>query len=399
MLKPKATIGPAPVEEVVEKVKELGQQGAANFYNIPRTTLTSFLDREKVKPEDRRKTKKSKPHSIEDSISEIDILKQQNQELRIENKKLRKENVFAQRIEDAIGKAVENVQPKYIPQPVINSSKKGRKHEFILNWSDLHAGEIINPDEINDINEYNWDIMLKRHDKLRQSLFSYKENRGYPIDVLHVHMLGDFVSGNIHEELVETNELPLAQCAMQLALDGSEFLESLTEIFPKIYVRGVPGNHARFTKKTKAKQAHDSVDWMVYNTMKMALKRNPNIEFEIPLGKHQIAEVCNRNIFLWHGDGVMSNMVGVPWGGIIRRTNNLQNQYTAIGKPIYMFSSAHFHQAQVVKSASAIITVNGAIVGANEFSIGRFGHGDPPEQLLITMHPEKGMTDASIIQL
>jgi len=139
---------------------------------------------------------------------------------------------------------------------------------------------------------------------------------------------------------------------------------------------------------------------MIGKWLEFAFRNDPNVTINITKSDMQVVEVVpNYNVLLWHGDGVRSTMPGVPWGGVIRRSNNLQAQYSQIGKPIKMFSVGHFHQLNLVHSASGWIAMNGSIVGGNEYSKKHFGHSDPPQQQLLTFHPTKGLCDSSIIDL
>ncbi len=385
-------------KEVGEKVEELGQAKAGEFYGIKsRSTFRDFLYRNNLPT---KKAKKAKIELSQDEESELAKAEQRIKELQKEVKEAQQKEIFSERVADVIENAVISREPKYKPKLEIVSSRPKDKHTFALLWSDQHAGEKVSYAETNGINEYDWDIMLKRHDKLRESLISFQENRPYPIEELRLWMLGDGVSGNIHPELVETNEIPLAEAAVQFIYDASEWVESLTEYFPKIVVEGVIGNHARFTEKSKSKQAHDSVDWMIYHGMNIALKKNERVDFNIPYGSMLPTMVYDRwRSLLWHGDGVRSSMPGVPWGGVTRRVHSLQNQFMTIGQPIDLFCVGHFHTANFVTTPAGKVAMNGSVVGANEYSMKQFGGGDPPQQMLLTFHPRHGLTDQSIIDL
>lgn len=383
-------------KKVANKIEELGQQKAATYFGVSRSTLRDFAYKHNLPT--KKAPKKIQEEKDQDLKLENAKLEQRIKELEKDQKSKYGEHVFGERVVDAIEKAALTRDVKY--EPTQYKTKHGKTpHEFALQWSDPHAGEVVNLEEMNGINEYNYDILLKRHDKLRKSLFSYQDNRTFPVETLHLWMLGDNVTGNIHPELIETNEFPQAEAAVQFALDASEWVESLKEAFKKIVIHGVVGNHGRFTIKKKAKTGYDSLDWMIYQTMGVALRNDPNIEMNVGISQMQVVEIANRNVLLWHGDGVRSSMVGVPWGGLIRRFTNLQSQFTAIGQPLYMASVGHFHQLNCVQSPAGIIAMNGSIIGPTEHSMREFGHGAPAQQQLLTFHPTKGLTDSSIIDL
>lgn len=327
---------------------------------------------------------------------EIDVLRARVAELETERRRERKAEVFDERVAAAVEMAAESRKTTYSPRVIPKSKRSKTKHEFVLLWSDLHAGEVVSSEETGGINTYDWATMLKRLDSLRESLFSYQDNRSFPVERLRIAALGDMLSGNIHDELVATNEIPLAEAVVQLGIDGAEWVESLTERFPRIDVAGVIGNHPRAHKKPWAKQGYDNADWTAYHIMSLLLKRNKRISFDIPkAAQHPITVAKNHRLLLWHGDGVRSTMPGVPWGGITRRVAQLRQQYVSSGNPIDYFACGHFHQANAVEGGR--IFVNGSIKGVDEYSLKAFGGGLPPQQMLLTFHPGRGFTDASVI--
>lgn len=389
-----------PDDEVCQLIGELGIPKAAERLEVSSPTLRSHALRKGLP------TKKDPGAAVEAKaalnpdaeISEIEILQQRVKELEAAAKRDRKSKVYDERIASAVEAATATREPRFSPAPIRSSKRSKTQHEFALNWSDLHAGEVVSLEETGGINSYDWETMLARHDKLRESLFSYQDNRPYPVETLHIFALGDMLSGNIHDELMATNEIPLAEATVQLGLDGAAWLESLTERFPQIVVSGVVGNHPRAHKKPWAKQGFDNADWTAYHVMATALKKNPQIVFDIPkANQHRITVAEHWPVLLWHGDGVRSSMPGVPWGGIMRRVNALRTQYASVGKPVEYFCCGHFHTANAIEGGS--IVVNGSVKGVDEYSVKAFGGGRPPQQVLLTFHPRNGLTDASFIDL
>lgn len=332
----------------------------------------------------------------EEEVSEVEILRQRVKELEAASKRDRKADVYDERVVRAVEQSIIKGTPKYGPRAIPKSKATRTKHEFVLDWSDLHAGEVVSLEETGGLNEYNWEIMLQRLDRLREALFSYQANRPYPVRKLYIFALGDMLSGNIHEELEATNEIPLAEATVQLGIDGAEWIEAVAEEFGEVEVHGVVGNHPRAHKKPWAKQGYDNADWTAYRIMEAILKHNKRITFDIPKANQHRVTVSGRwTNLLWHGDGVRSSMPGVPWGGVSRRVNALRAQYAAAGMPIDYFHNGHFHMANAVEQGRII--VNGSVKGVDEYSLKAFGGGQPPVQVLSTFHPERGLTDVSFL--
>jgi hypothetical protein len=387
-----------PDEELLALNKKLGYTAVATQLGIAATTYHNHCRRKGIATA--KETRElNKPVVGDLDVAEEEMLQQRIKELESMLRKDRKESVYDERITAAVEKNLQKVKPSYRPKMRIKSKRK-HKHEFVLLLSDLHAGETVSYEETGGINAYDWDIMLQRLDKVRQSVISYQEHRPYPIETLRIFALGDQLSGNIHAELEATNEIPLAEATVQLGADLSEFVESMTELFPKVTFDGVVGNHPRAHKKPWAKQGYDNADWTAYKITETTLRKNENITFNIPkASQHRVKVAENWHALLLHGDGIRSSVPGVPWGGVTRRVNALAAQYNAVKQPIDCYFLGHFHTANWVQTNAGWIGMNGSVKGPDEYSMKQFGGGSPAQQALITFHPEHGPTDFSVIDL
>lgn len=390
-----------PLDELVKLAPEhLSLASLARSIGVRPGTLAKRLGENdpegRVKAALKRETRRPvAPAELPEEVSEVEVLRQRVKDLEAVERRDRKNKVYDERLTQAVEAAVATRKSVYKPAPIPRSKPSEEKHEFVLLWSDLHAGEVVSREETGGLNSYDWETMLKRHDKLRESLFSYQDNRPYPIEKLHVFGLGDMLSGDIHDELVATNEIPLADATCQLGQDGAVWLESLTERFPFVQFSGVVGNHPRAHKKPWAKQGYDNADWTAYRIMEIALRKNERISFDIPKANLLLTTVAGRwNCLLGHGDGVRSSMPGVPWGGLMRRVNSLSSSYD-----FDVFCVGHFHSANLVESNHGRIAMNGSVKGVDEYVLKAFGGGSKPQQLLLTFHPRHGLTDASLIDL
>ena len=328
-----------------------------------------------------------------------EMLRQEIRELRASLRKRRKSGVLIEKVAQAVTDSIESRGvPEFKRPPKRRTKKQEKAHELVLLWSDTHYGEVVSHEETNGLNYYDMETCWKRHQQIRRAVLSFAEHRPYPVYKLHVLMLGDMLSGSIHDELKETNEVPLAEASVDFAERGSEWLESFSDAFDEIEVTGVVGNHPRFDAKMRAKGGFDNADWMSYHHMKSLLRKHPGITFDIPRANSHIHQVLGRNILLTHGDGIQSSMVGVPWGGVIRRANTLHAQYSAQGTPISLYCFGHFHQRALVNGpAGSKIALNGSTKGVDEYGLKRFGGGESAGQMLLTFHPTRGLTDMSLI--
>jgi hypothetical protein len=162
-------------------------------------------------------------------------------------------------------------------------------------------------------------------------------------------------------------------------------IERLSVHYPDIRVVQVAGNHPRLVKAPAAKDAHDNMDWISGEISKGYLRGNDVVSSYVNVGSSAIHKIAGLTAYIFHGDGIRSTMAGVPWGGVMRRVNEIQRMrpYT-----IDLYYLGHFHDPNVVQGGR--INMNGALKGIDEWVLKNFGGGSPPTQLLQTFDETAG---------
>lgn len=408
-------------EQIIAGLKEKGSLSQfARDNDIPPRSLIDHVNRnaelkEKVQAvregmeqeaAEKREQASEKLASIrEGEVQDDEVLREQVRELTRHAKQTRKHDVMEERIFRRMQGAIPTIEPKY-EAPVIEENEEFDEHEFLLNLSDLHAGEVVDSESVLGMNEYNWEVMLERLAKVQKSVISYQRNRPYPIKRLVIAELGDMLSGDIHDELRVTNEQTAPEAVVQLAYDLAEFIAGFEPYFPEIHVAGVPGNHPRGTAKPEYKLKQNNGDWLLYNFQKALLREHEQITWRtneeglFPRSGYSDVLMGDRwRVLLMHGDGIRSTMPGVPWGGVARRITTLQQQFSKAKQPIDYVCMGHFHTANAIEGVGIKTFVNGSIKGVDEYGLNSFGHGSDPSQMLLTFHPQNGITDVSYIDL
>lgn len=315
----------------------------------------------------------------EDEVSREELLEQEVRELRAHFSKTRKADVHVERLTQAVEEAVGKFRPARLSTSTRTRASKatGAHHRALLCLSDFHGGEVVDPGVISQLNSYSWQVMEERIAELKASVISHVKN-GPPLTGIDVLFVGDMNSGANHEEIAVTNEFPLAEQAVRMGAIEAQIVEDLaTELGLQVRAGGVEGNHPRLTPKPAAKLPHNNGDW-ISNVIAAQHLENRGIPFEVGRGS-MLWKIAGRTIYVWHGDGIRSSMPGVPWGGVMRRTNQIQ---ATMPQRIDHFLHGHFHQANVVQGGRLI--GNGALKGTDEWVTKNFGGGDPPTQLMLT---------------
>lgn len=385
-------------DTLVALVKESGGQSqAARRLAVSRSSLQAHLNRRGLLERAVAPSRKAMPTAlpdVEEGPTAEELKDAELKDLRRRVNKQRSVDVQAERVLQDIRDTIRPAEPMYkAPKTIVYETGKGHVQALIL--SDLHCGEVVVPEAVNGLNEYNWDVLQRRLASIERSLLSFQKNRPYPITELHIWCLGDNLSGNIHDELAQTNEFPVTEQAWRVAMLIAQFIERLVPHFPKIVVEGVSGNHPRTQAPHSSKQVFDSYDWLGYMIIETYLLKYKSVACSFPRSGFQVVDIADLKWLLWHGDGVRTSMPGVPWGGIMRRWNELRKQYAEQGVMLDGLAVGHFHQANLVQSC---IAMNGSVIGLNEYGLKNFGSGEKPTQLLLTFQPGKRrLTDCSFI--
>ena len=328
------------------------------------------------------------------------VLEQEIRQLRSQVKSLTEGEHTAERVIRRLERAIDVVRPQYRVSPSLPPSSSRTPQEMVLLFSDMHASEVVSLEETRGINEYNWEIMLNRMAGISHGIRSHTEHFGFDISKLNIYLLGDSISGDIHDELAITNDRPSAEAIVQLAVDTVEWLLDLADDFPVIHLAGVPGNHPRKSKAPAAKQAHNNGDWLYYKLVEAYLQGHPNFTFDFPRGSFNVQMICDRyRALLMHGDGIRSSMPGVPWAGISRRVTTLEQQFSKNREPLDYVFLGHFHTSNSLDGIQARTWINGSVKGADEYSLKAFGSGRDASQTLLTFHPRRGHTGSYPLDL
>lgn len=370
--------------------KAIGQSVSSFYSHLSKRELRGRID---VAMADARPALRVAPN-IGDPVSRLEMVEQENAELRQRLTSARSEEVAEARVLAALGEGIKAAVPTYSARPRTPNTKTVRTeepHTLALLWSDSHAGEVVSREQTSGLNEYNWDLMLARFRRLAEGVRSHRDHYGSRARRLHITGLGDGISGVIHEELRETNDTPFAESIVRFGLDSADWIaQEFAGEFEEIVFDGVVGNHPRFSQKPRAKVAYDNGDWIAYQVMRERLRGHANITVNAPKAAQAIIDICGRKVLLVHGDGVRTSMAGVPWGGIIRQQKSLTNLFRLVDIEVDHLFGGHWHNPQIAENFR--IVLNGSIKGPDEYSIKAFGGGEPPVQLLAAFHPKWGIT-------
>lgn len=267
----------------------------------------------------------------------------------------------------------------------IRAKRKTSESVATVQLSDWHVEERVKAATINGLNSFGLREADKRINRLLENLlYLIKLNRhGTRIDTLVLQMLGDFMTGFIHMELVESNTLHPVKAVMWLYDRLSAFLEAVLENSGcDVIAVCTVGNHGRTTEKKRINtRVENSYEWLLYQ---MLAKRFPQIDWHIADGYFVYLPVYDA---LWrhhHGDD-LNYQGGV--GGITIPVNKAIAQWDKTKRADYDWFG-HWHQRIVMRKWSC----NSSLIGYSAHALSIKAEFEEPSQNFSLWEKDHGLT-------
>lgn len=299
-----------------------------------------------------------------------------------------------------IRKTIYNLS-KQIPEPpkwVLKEPGQGLSGVPVTIWSDWHWGEVVNPAEVGGVNTFNRSIAKQRLKRLVESTidlcFNHMTQPNFPGIVICLG--GDMITGNIHEELQDTNEGYVQQTLLELQEELITALSAMADKFGRVFVPCVVGNHGRISHRPRMKgRVYDSYEWNLYCQLERYFKNDKRFQFLVPEETDAYFTVLGHRFLLTHGDtlGVKGGdgIIGCL-GPIARGAFKVGRSEAQIGRDFDTMLIGHWH-TYVPRGDSIPVIVNGTLKGYDEYA--RLGLRVPytrPSQALWFVHQKYGIT-------
>lgn len=262
-------------------------------------------------------------------------------------------------------------------------------------WSDWHVEQRVESKTVSGLNHFSPDIATTRAQKLFRKTVDFTRmfQQDAEIKTLVIGLLGDFINGNIHDELVETNYMAPVDAAIyaqNLIVSGIEYILENTEL--NLVVPCHSGNHPRITRKIHhASEAGNSLEFYMYHNLRDYFRDEPRVEFRISDGYHSYINVYGRTVRLHHGHNVK---FGGGIGGLFIPAYKAISQWNK-ARPAELDVFGHFHQTK----DGGTFLCNGSLVGYDTFALSIKADYEPPRQQFFLYHEELGRTISAPIYL
>lgn len=279
------------------------------------------------------------------------------------------------------------------PSWTVKPPKPGKHHgtPWLL-LSDLHLDEVVNPAELGGVNAYDRRIAEMRLRATFDNAVKVCRDHwsGIVYDGIVVPLAGDLYSGDIHDELSQTNEDTILGSILHWTDHLAAGLSMLAEGFGKVHVPVVVGNHSRRTRKPRAKfRARDNFDWFTGHLLARMLAGDKRVTFDVSEAADAFVQSYGQRVCITHGDQATGGSgIGGIWPPLMRLDARKRARNAAVNNPYDLLVLGHWHCLTWGPS----FIVNGSLKGYDEYAAVSNFSFEPPQQALWLMTPEHGRT-------
>jgi hypothetical protein len=263
---------------------------------------------------------------------------------------------------------------------------------LVVMLSDTHFDEVVVPEEVDFLNAYNRTIATMRLQKWTENIIKVSRHylSGVTYDGVFLILGGDIFSGDIHEELHDTNADTMLGSLLYWSEQLTASISLLAEEFGKVHITSVVGNHGRTTRKPRMKlRVKTNYDWLVTKMIERYFEKDKRVTFQIPEGADSLVSIYGYGQLITHGDQASGGGgIGGIWPPIMRLKARKAQRYLATGSNFQTMWCGHWHQ--LVQTPSLII--NGSLKGVDEYAFINNFSFEQPQQALAVITPERGIT-------
>ena len=264
--------------------------------------------------------------------------------------------------------------------------------------NDWHWGEVVDPDQVGGANKFNRAIARKRVHVLADTVidlcFNHMTNPNYPGAVLAI--LGDMITGNIHDDLRETNDGPIMWSVNEVENHIIGLILAWKKRFKKLAIIAVPGNHGRNTVKPRINnRVYESYEWLIYCHIEQYFRNDPDVSVFVPNEVDAFFSIFGHRVMATHGDtlGVKGGdgLIGAL-GPIARGAMKIGAQQRQIGRDFDTLAIGHYH-FYMPRGDGTPVLLSPSLMGHNTYAHLQLRvKASRPAQALAFIHPKHGFT-------
>jgi hypothetical protein len=255
--------------------------------------------------------------------------------------------------------------------------------------SDWHIEETVEAETVNQRNSYDLTIAKKRAFRTFEKIV-YLTNMTRSITNVKtcvLAVLGDLISGYIHEELQESNSCSPTEALLEVSKIFQAGVDYLIKHggFEHIQIVAKLGNHSRTSPRIKFSTSYkNNFEWLLFHFLKQVLEERykGKVSVVVDNAYHTYREYFGHTIRIYHGDYIKYN------GGIGDIGASVNKAISTWQKEQHADLDIFGHWHRFLDNRTWVSC--GSLIGYNAFAVSIKAAYEPPSQTLFLIDSEKG---------
>lgn len=258
----------------------------------------------------------------------------------------------------------------------------------VVVWSDHHSEELVRAEAVGNKNEHNLEINQRRFDNLVHGTLSWFNiaKQKTTIKNITLALLGDFITGSIHEDLAESNLLPPVEAIYRVQgqlIGGITYLLKNTPPDVDFIIICHGGNHGRMTKDQRiSTEGGNSLERYMYFSVRDHFQNEKRCKFIVANGYHSYVNYFEGAYDVRYHHGHQMNYQGGVGGLTIPVNKSIAqwNKARAVNLDVF----GHFH----TKFDGGNFIANGSLIGYNPYAVSIKASYEKPSQTFFLINRE-----------
>ncbi len=306
---------------------------------------------------------------------------------------LEQTKIYLDSAKEAINKNVDIY--KNIPLKV-KWNKHKQTEDLALVWGDMHTG-MINRHPLSKKITYNEAIQEKELGNLLRGIIRFHQlyKPSYNLETFYIFDVGDQITNNrIYEGQMAEITCGVGQQIIKTLNYQSDFIKRILEIFPRVVVMKVAGNHGRTTAKPISENATDNFEYLLGQLLAERFKDNKRVEIITPESYTHTVEIYGHKYLMTHGNIVR--------GGTL---NSIEKAIKDIASLAYqefynLVIIGHFHTSLKLRiTPETNLLVNGCFIKYDDYAYQKLHKFSSPTQYLFNISKKSAMHNLQEIDL
>lgn len=282
--------------------------------------------------------------------------------------------------------AIHEIRQSEDTHTIVEEKSDPSEATAVILASDWHIEELVDPKTINGLNKFNLKIAEQRANNFFVN--SAKLVRGFQRDIKIKNTVlwlgGDFISSNIHEELLENTCLRPIEAikkAQAMIIAGINYLLKNTNC--NLTIPTSSGNHGRIGKTIHiSTEQGNSLENYMYCNLAQHFANEKRVKFLVSTGYHIYLKIYGFNLRIHHGHQL--KFLGGS-GGLTIPVNKAIAQWNK-GKKADLDLFGHWHQ----RLDGGNFLANGSLIGYNAYALSIKASYEPPSQTFFLLDKLRG---------